>query len=77
MFTAADTPLPPPVEVLKPLSLVHVEASVEAQGVERLAIEGVEALTGPGATPGAQSVTAPWLLRPLDHLLLGQERPLV
>ena len=81
MFTAADTSFPPPVEALQPLSLVHVEAEapapVEAQGVERLAIEVVEALTGPGATPGAQGVTAPWLLRPLDHLLLGQERSLV
>ena len=81
MFTAADTPLPPSVEVLEPLSLVHVEAEacapVEAKGVECLTVEVVEALTGSGPAPGAQSVTAPWLLRPLDHLLLGQERPLV
>ena len=81
MFTAADTPLPPPVEVLEPLSLAHVEtearAPVEAESVEGLT---VEALTSPGAASRGQCVTAPddgWLLRPLDHLLLSQERALV
>ena len=72
MFTAADTPLPPPVEVLESLSLAHVEVPVEAQSVEGLA---VESLTGPGAAPGGQGVAAPGggghLLRPLDHLLQG------
>ena len=78
MFTAADTPLPPPVEVLESLSLAHVEAQarapVEAKSVEGLAVEG---LAGPGAAPGGQGVTAPGcgrLLRPLVPLLLGQER---
>ena len=53
MFTAADTPLPPPVEALESLSLAHVEARapVEAQGVERLAVEVVKALTGSGPAP--------------------------
>ena len=86
MFTAADTPLPPPVEVLESLSLAHVEAEarapVEAESVESLAVESltVESLAGPGAASGGQGVTAPrggQLLRPPDHLLLGQERALV
>ena len=74
MFTAADTPLPPPVEALESLFLAHVEARdpVEAESVEGLA---VEALAGPGAAPGGQGVAAPGdgghLLRPLDHLLQG------
>ena len=81
MFTAADTPLPPPVEVLEPLSLAHVEAEARAP-VEAESVEGltVEALASPGAAPGGQCVTAPdggGLLRPLDHLLLSQERALV
>ena len=81
MFTAADTPLPPPVEVLEPLSLAHVEAEARAP-VEAKSVKGltVEALTCPGAAPGGQGVTAPdgWrLLRPLDNLLLSQERALV
>ena len=85
MFTAADTPLPPPVEALESLFLAHVEARdpVEAQSVEARApveaqsVEGlaVEALAGPGAAPGGQGVAAPGdgghLLRPLDHLLQG------
>ena len=70
MFTAADTPLPPPGQVPQSLSLAHVEARSPAEAHGHVA--------GPGPAPGAQAVGArgvtpdSWLPRPQDHLLLGE-----